>query len=289
MTFRELYRSIYELLKKSGTDSPESDAMELVLHFTGMNRVSYLINQDCQAEPEMVNMVCEAAEKRSEGYPLQYISGCWSFMDCELLVGEGVLIPRDDTEVCVREVLKYSWDSPLVIDLCSGSGAIAIAVARNIPGARVIAAELSDAAFVYLEKNTELNGVGGRVVPVKCDIKKCYDSYNDGSFDVIISNPPYIRKSEIPSLQKEVRCEPEMALDGGEDGLDFYRTIAEKWVPKLKSGGIIALEIGEEQGEDVRKLLENNGITELRIVKDIQGLDRTVIGRRSHYSKTDVH
>ncbi|MBR2176034.1 MAG: peptide chain release factor N(5)-glutamine methyltransferase [Clostridia bacterium] len=283
MTYRELYKTAVKRLSESESDSPEYEVRCLMEHFFGLDRISFITEADRTADKEEQEMFLAALEKRIGGFPLQYILGSWSFMDCCLSVGAGVLIPRDDTEVCVRECIRLidekKLTAPVIIDLCSGSGAIAIALAKKYPKAHIYAAELSDKAFSYLCENIEQNEVGN-VYAVNKDIGNFYGSFEDGFFDVIISNPPYIKSNEIPSLQREVQFEPEMALDGGKDGLSFYRIIAEKWLPKLRSGGIVSLEIGEEQGEAVRNLLLSSGIEDVRVIKDIQGMDRAAAGIR---------
>lgn len=223
----------------------------------------------------------EIIEKRLSGVPLQYIIGKWSFMDREYYVGEGVLIPRDDTEVCVRECLFMLSDKPCpnILDLCSGSGIIAITLSKLIPDSSVTAVELEDAAFEYLKKNIESHNAKN-VTALQGNIFQCHKNFEDGCFDAVISNPPYIKTDEIAGLQREVGYEPETALDGGKDGLDFYRCIAENWIPKLKNGGVVSLEIGETQAEEVCFLLEKSGIADLGIKRDIQGLDRTIFGTK---------
>lgn len=245
----------------------------------GYDRLSL---SECGEKPfEETDRLDDIIKKRLSGMPLQYIIGKWSFMDRDYFVGEGVLIPRDDTEVCVRECLALLKDihSPKIIDLCSGSGIIAVTLSKLIPGSAVTAVELSEKAFEFLSRNIALNGAKN-VTAVKGDIFMCYNDFEDGYFDVIISNPPYISTDEIRGLQKEVGFEPQSALDGGQDGLDFYRCIARNWVPKLKDGGIISLEIGETQASEVCALLENSEISDMRIKKDIQGLDRAIIGTK---------
>lgn len=272
MTARELFLECVDVLTKSGADSPETDADELCRHFLGLFRYRF---GDTEATPEAEKRLRAALLKRAGGYPLQYILGNWTFMDCELKVCEGVLIPRDDTEVCVREVFSRFDGNGTMIDLCSGSGAVAIALAKHYPSSEIYAAELSDTAYDCLCDNIRTNGVHN-VIPLKLDIINDVWKFTKGYFDVIISNPPYIRSDEIPSLQKEVQFEPVMALDGGSDGLMFYRAIVKNWLPLLKSGGILSLEIGEEQGSAVSSLLSRAGAKDIRVVKDIVGLDRTV-------------
>ena len=224
--------------------------------------------------PENKKDFLTAVEKRAKGIPLQYATGKAYFMGREYFVGEGVLIPRDDTEVAVNECIEFMTGNERVIDLCSGSGIIAVTLAKEFPKAEIYAVELENKAFAYLEKNVKYH---------HADVKLVHDSiFNEncveGEFDIIISNPPYICTDIIPDLQSEVQYEPKTALDGGNDGLDFYRCIAEKWVKKLRKGGKIILEIGEEQAKSVGELLKVQEITQISVVKDIQNLDRVVFG-----------
>lgn len=284
MTYRELFGTAVNLLEKAENDSPEYEVRELMKYYFGITRLSYAVLKNDKADAENAVRFLDAVKKRSEGYPLQYLLKSWTFMDCEFTVGEGVLIPRDDTEVCVRECMsrmeKSRMTAPVIIDLCSGSGAIAVSLAKKYPDAYIIAAELSEKAYGYLLENIEINSCAGIIHPVRADIAELYNEYEDGYFDVIISNPPYIKTDELPTLQKEVQFEPKIALDGGSDGLFFYRIIAEKWLSKLKKGGIISLEIGEQQGQDVSSLLKHQGLKETSIIYDISGLERTVISQK---------
>ena len=264
MTYMELY-----FYAKSRLTSYEAKCMiEDIFGFNGTQFGKH-VNDTPENEDEFIT----AVEKRLKGIPLQYITGKAYFMGREYFVGEGVLIPRDDTEVAVNECMKCMTGNERVIDLCSGSGIIAITLAKEFPKAEIYAVELENRAFSYLEKNVKYHNA---------DVKLIHDSiFNEcveGEFDIIISNPPYICRNVIPTLQKEVQFEPQTALDGGIDGLDFYRCIAEKWVKKLKNGGKIILEIGEEQAESVRELLKVWGITQICVVKDIQDLDRVIFG-----------
>ena len=285
MTYRELFQEAVRLLREAGIEDAEYECRELLSHCCGMTRLSYIAQQHKDVQEHEKRALLTAAARRAEGCPLQYILGSWSFMDCELAVGEGVLIPRDDTEVCVREALRLLREQkltrPVIADLCSGSGAIAIALAQQLPTARIWAVELSEKAFCYLEQNIRSNmRTDDRITAVRGDIRQVYSRFEDGFFDGIIANPPYICTDELPTLQKEVQSEPVMALDGGADGLDFYRVITKYWASKLKSGGTLSLEIGEEQGMAVSGMLKDNGFSHIRIIQDIQGLDRAVCGIR---------
>ena len=282
MTFSELYAYSKDILLQSGNDSGAYDTMCLMKKFFDIDRLKFSIRRNETPEKHLEDEFISAVKKRSEGYPLQYILGKWDFMDSEFYVGEGVLIPRDDTEVVVNSCIGAlkNIDCPVIIDLCSGSGAIAVTLAKIYPDSKVYALELSDKAFSYLEKNIEHNNIKN-ITMLKDDICTCYDKFDNCFFDAIISNPPYIQTDIIKTLQTEVQNEPVLALDGGSDGLDFYRIISEKWISKLKIGGTISLEIGEEQAEAVSSILKDSGISDIKVIKDIQNLDRVIFGTKT--------
>lgn len=272
MTYQELYRYARDAVSVS-------EARCLFEELLGIDRMALVEKGSLKAGKDERMLIEEAVKKRREGYPLQYIIAKWSFMGNDFIVGEGVLIPRDDTEVAVNECFSAVKNirRAKILDLCSGSGIIAVTLAKLLPDAEITALELEDRAFGFLEKNILLNKADN-VRALKGDIFRAFSCIEDKSFDAIISNPPYIKRGEISALQKEVGFEPVSALDGGEDGLDFYRCIAENWLSKLKNGGSITLEIGEEQAEDVTGLLSEKCISDIRTVKDIQGLDRVIFG-----------
>ena len=263
------YSELYTYAKSRLTDY---EAMCMMEDIFDLDRVGLAIHGN--DIPQNEKSFLTAVEKRVNGIPLQYATGKAYFMGREYFVGEGVLIPRDDTEVAVNECMKCMTGHERVIDLCSGSGIIAITLAKEFPQAEIYAVELENRAFAYLEKNVKYHSADVNLVHDSIFNEKCVE----GEFDVIISNPPYICRNVIPTLQREVQYEPETALDGGKDGLDFYRCIAHKWLKKLKQGGKIILEIGEEQAESVSELLKMQGIIQISVVKDIQNLDRVVFG-----------
>ena len=239
MTYQELYRYAKDAVSVS-------EARCLFEELLGIDRMALVEKGSLKAGKDERMLIEEAVKKRREGYPLQYIIGKWSFMGNDFIVGDGVLIPRDDTEVAVNECFSAVKNirRAKILDLCSGSGIIAVTLAKLLPDAEITALELEDRAFGFLEKNILLNKADN-VRALKGDIFRAFSCIEDKSFDAIISNPPYIKRGEISALQKEVGFEPVSALDGGEDGLDFYRCIAENWLSKLKNGGSITLEIGE--------------------------------------------
>ena len=271
MTVKEAFEEIAERFDKAGVDSPAFEVSVMMEDLLGLPKSAERACPNAVLKPEQEEVLFAAAEKRISGFPLQYIIGNWEFYGRKFFVGEGVLIPRPETELLCEWVLKYYSRSmpPRIIDLCSGSGCIAITLAKELPGAKVTAVELYDGAFGYLLKNNALHG--NCIEAVKGDALVPF-----GEFDCVVSNPPYITEDEMKELQTEVTFEPETALFGGKDGLDFYRSIAKKWFEHLSTGGVIAFEIGDAQGEDVKNILTENGYKNAAVMKDYEGRDRIV-------------
>ncbi len=280
-TVLALLRRAESILKKNGVENPPADAREILAAALGCTpgelRLRYDDTVPANAELEITRMI----DLRLKGEPIQYIIGSWSFMGREYEVGEGVLIPRDDTEVVVSEALRLikPVKSPVIIDLCSGSGIIAITMKKELEQSKVYAVEKSPEACAFLRTNNARNEAD--VTVCEGDIFELYAGFEDETFDMIVSNPPYIRRGELSALQKEVQFEPRMALDGGESGYDFYEKIIELWTPKLKKGGYIAFEIGEGQFDRIAGLLRESGYTDICGYPDIQGITRAITARRA--------
>ncbi len=213
--------------------------------------------------------------------PLQYIMGRTEFFGLDLIVNEDVLIPRPETEMVVETVIglaakfaRNTGESCKILDLCTGSGNIAISLTKNTSNCKIVASDISEAALDVARQNASLNAVSDKVEFVKSDL---FDEIH-GEFDIIVTNPPYIARNEFEGLQKEVLMEPHIALDGGEDGLDFYRSIVRDATSHLKDGGNIVMEIGFGQSALIRDIIESReGIRVLDIKKDYNGIDRIVI------------
>ena len=221
-----------------------------------------------------------ALTQRAEGRPLQYVLGRWDFLTLTLKVGEGVLIPRPDTELLCEVAAEHlrGKSAPRVLDLCAGSGCVGLGVASLYPPARVTAVELSDAALPYLREN--VSRYPQYAVTVRQgDVLAGFAAF-DGPYDAILSNPPYIPTADLPTLQREVQHEPAMALDGAADGLKFYRTIAEHWCGKLAPDGFAAVEVGVGQAADVAALFAASGLENTAIFTDLGGVDRVVLARK---------
>lgn len=277
MTYRMLREQIRRKLEKAGCDSPAFDA-DCLLEDIGGGRAAVHSDRDV---PEARRLAVErAAEERAGGRPLQYILGRWDFLRLTLEVGEGVLIPRPETELlCLTaaERLRTAAGAGTlrVLDLCAGSGCVALGLASLLEGVEVTAVELSAEAFAYLERNVRAYPAYA-VRPVLADICRDAGRFPD-RVDAILSNPPYIPSGDLAGLQREVRREPQMALDGG-DGLRFYRVIAEDWLPKLVPGGLAAVEVGIGQAEAVAALFARAGLEDIGILPDYAGIDRVVYG-----------
>ena len=291
MTNGELFELIKNTLKAADIEDYLFDSkciFEDIMHMSG---TELMLHKNDIADKAAADKALQLAKRRSEGYPLQYLLGEWEFYGLKFKVGEGVLIPRPDTEVLVAEVIGFlgseNNSSPEIVDLCSGSGCIAISLKKNIPDAKVTAVEISSDAMPYLVKNIRLNDTDVKII--KGDVmdgrllENFRDEESEGDFrqvDCIVSNPPYLTAEEMSDLQTEVTFEPASALDGGHDGLKFYRVISCLWKEILKDNGLLAFEIGYEQGEAVKELMLNTGYYDVKIIKDLGGNDRVVLGRK---------
>lgn len=230
----------------------------------------------CLVEDLPTEKLAAAVDARIAGEPLQYLLGTWDFLSLRLAVGEGVLIPRQDTELLCETAaaLLHDVPAPQVLDLCAGSGCVGLGLASLKPDAAVTAVEKSAAAFSYLTENCRRYPQYA-VRPLLADI--C-DVALAGEYDAVLSNPPYIRAAVLPTLEKEVQKEPQAALCGGEDGLFFYRVLADRFVCCLKSGGFVAVEIGFDQRAAVETLFSAAGLQGVHTLRDLAGHDRVTVG-----------
>lgn len=280
MNIGKAYRAGKKLLEEAGCESSAFDAGCLFQKVFCLDRQQRIMRSGENADTEKTAEYLSLARERAEGRPLQYLLGEWPFLDLTLEVGEGVLIPREETELLVRTAadLLRGREAAEIVDLCSGSGAVALGLASLLPGARITAVEKYAGALAYLRRNIEKTGIPG-VRAAELDVLDPAAAQKFSSLDAVVSNPPYVCAEEIETLQTEVRREPREALDGGNDGLTFYRAISEIWIPKLKPGGIAAVEIGEGQAEDVKKLF-GGMLEDLRVYRDFNGFERVVSGVR---------
>lgn len=280
MTVKELYLTIKNILSNSGIEDYAFESSFLMEEVTGYDRSGIIVYGDNEVSPHDEEKLLSMAKRRAEGEPLQYVTGLWYFMDIPFVVGKGVLIPREDTQVCVDVCIRRIEKEPervfKVLDLCAGSGAISVAICKYCRNVNVTAVEKSAEAYEYLLKNIYLNQAS--VKAVKGDIF-CPEDFLEGeSFDIIVSNPPYIKREELPALQREVQWEPKMALDGGESGLDFYSFITKAYCGFLKHNGMMVFELGEEQFLPVKKLMEDCGFVNIGSSLDIGNVERAVFG-----------
>ncbi len=267
---------VRETAKQLG-DNARFEAELMVMSVMEMDRTRLVLNGKLPVMPQHTYRMNKMIERRKKGEPLQYILGETEFMSLDFFVREGVLIPRSDTEILVETVIDKIGDKKTTVaDICTGSGCIGISIAHYKKNTDVELFDISDIALETAEKNIKRNNVSDRVKSYKMDI---LNEYPKKKYDVVVSNPPYIVKAVIETLQTEVKdYEPRIALDGGEDGLVFYRRIAETAHNFLKKGGLLAFEIGYNQGESVRGLMQND-FYDTEVIKDLNDNDRVVIGK----------
>ena len=278
MTIRQFQRTLEQDLAALGAESPRFDAAQLLRWLSGQDQ-AWLIAHTGDACPEdWQARSVDALHRLENGEPLQYLLGEWEFYGLPLAVGPGVLIPRADTETIVETCLLAlaPVPDPAIWDLCSGSGAIALALASRRPDARILAAELSEEALPYLRQNIAALAPN-QVTAVQTDV---LTQLPDGLCDLIVSNPPYITGADMQTLSPQVRREPELALYGGEDGLRFYRQLTHSCYDHLRPGGWLIFEIGYDQGESVPALLRQRGFDQVFCRNDLAGVPRCAGGRR---------
>ena len=277
---REALREVEARLTAAGCPDADFDAGELFRLVTGQD--ARLADMPLTAEQAAKLEVLTA--RRATREPLQYLCGSWPFLDFELAVGPGVLCPRADTEVVAEAAAQMlaGVQAPKVLDLCAGTGCLGLGVKRFCPEADVTCVEKSPEAFRYLKKNAVSALKQGTARAVEGDLFTYWQGLPEGELDLIVSNPPYLTAAEMQQLQPEVAQEPAMALEAGEDGLVFYRALAEHYQNALRPGGALALEIGWQQREAVTALLAANGWVDIACRKDYGGNDRCILARRSY-------
>lgn len=283
VTYRKLLTDAVLELKSNKIEDADIDARLLMEYVFDINRSFILAHgEDVIEDKDKIKQYNDFIERRSEHIPLQHLTGVQEFMGLEFKVSDKVLIPRQDTECLVEEAMIYISDGMKVADMCTGSGCIAISLCKYKNNLEMMATDLSEAALEIAAENAKKHEVQ---IDFRCGYMFSVIE-PDVMFDAIVSNPPYIRSEDIDNLMEEVRDhEPYIALDGYEDGLHFYRILAINGISHLNYGGMIFLEIGYDQGEDVSKILENAGFTDVKVVKDYSGNDRVVIGRKGLVDK----
>lgn len=277
---REALREVEARLTAAGCPDADFDAGDLFRLVTGQD--ARLADRPLTAEQAAKLEALTA--RRAAREPLQYLCGSWPFLDFELAVGPGVLCPRADTEVVAEAAAQMlaGVQAPKVLDLCAGTGCLGLGVKRFCPEADVTCVEKSPEAFRYLKKNAASALKQGTARAVEGDLFNYWQGLPEGELDLIVSNPPYLTAAEMQQLQPEVAREPAMALEAGEDGLVFYRALAEHYQNVLRPGGALALEIGWQQREAVTALLAANGWVDIACRKDYGGNDRCILARRSY-------
>ena len=279
-TFAEALREGKRRLQEAGKQAYAFEAELLLEKASGMNRTAFFLQSDRVLSPEVAERYEGFLSERESGRPTQYILGRWEFMGLPFLVGEGVLIPRGDTEILVETILEVQKAKPLasILEIGTGSGCIPISLSHYGSFEKIMAVDISPQALGYAVQNAEENHA--EISFYESDLFSCVPVAWKGRLDAIVSNPPYIPKAEIATLMTEVKdFEPLNALDGGADGLDFYRAIVAEGRAWLKEGGWLFFEIGYDQGAALRTLLDEFGYTEISIKQDLAGLDRVAIGR----------
>lgn len=277
MTIAEWLKGAAEALEQSGCPDPAIDSRWIAEDILHMNPSALRFEANNALSPVQLAEMNDCLYRRVQGEPVQYILKRADFMGLRLYVDDRVLIPRQDTETLVEAVIVelQGMQEPSVLDLCAGSGAIGLSIKTLVPRAEVTLSDVSSGALEVVRKNAHDLGTE---VTIRCG--DLFKAVGRGKFDLIASNPPYIPRGEMSSLQKEVSFEPELALDGGLDGLDFYRRIAEEIPNHLNAGGRVYLEVGEGEARSVQDLLEKHlDCRESGIIRDLNGIERIVWAR----------
>ena len=280
MTIRDIIIK-YSKQLESLSDTPRLDVEILLQKALGdVDRIYIHMNINKEVTDEQYKLFEKLIQDRLNGRPIAYIVGNREFMGLDFYVKEGVLIPRPDTEVLVEEIIELCKDKEQVdiLDIGTGSGAITVSLAKYIENANLTSFDISDIPLEIGPMNAKLNNVDNKIKFMKSDLFSAIQGKNI-KFDVIVSNPPYIPKCDMDTLHTQVKdYEPYNALEGGEDGLDFYREITKQSSTYLKENGILAYEVGHDQAIDVSQIMKDNGYSKIYTKKDIQGIDRVVIG-----------
>lgn len=281
--YREVYLKGCSILESAGIVDYKLDARLLLEHICGTNQNTLLAHPDMEVSSDNEELYFKLLEKRKEHTPLQHITGSQDFMGLTFKVNDKVLVPRQDTELLVEEVMTIAEDGMRVLDLCTGSGCILLSLMhyRFLDG---YAIDISEDALSVAKENARSLEIEPKPIFIKSDMFSALEDGGlrdfSGYFDIIVSNPPYIKSDVIPSLDKEVKDhDPILSLDGGKDGLDFYKIIAEKASKYLTNYGMLFLEIGYDEASEVRSLLSANGFSDIKVIKDYQQNDRVVCAK----------
>lgn len=277
MTIKQALNKGMIMLKTNNIDSPKLKARLLLQHILDLKREQIIIYDSHEITLQQEKEYMKYLRKLVNGIPLQHITNTQEFMKMNFFVNGDVLIPRPDTEVLVEEVIKLGKvkRNPVILDLCTGSGAIAVSIAKYLPNAKVYASDISKKALEVAKINAENNDVADRIEFISSDL---FEKLEGMKFDIIVSNPPYIKTAVIKTLDHEVQEEPIIALDGGKDGLKFYREIVEEAYSHLKFESHLCFEIGYDQKEEVTEIIQNAKVyTGTYCKKDLHGNNRVIV------------
>ena len=280
-TYNDIFMQARNALRDHGIEGYSLEARLLVATAAGKTTQELLRDLSLYTTPEMADKVAALTERRISGEPVAYITGAWEFYGLPMYINSDVLIPRMDTELLVdaaKELLNGRKMDARVLDLCCGSGCIACAIGHEMPAARIVAVDLSAKALEVARRNVAVNRLSSRVICMQADATAS-PPMSMGQFDMIVSNPPYVRSADMKKLDRSVRdFEPSWALDGGKDGLKFYKSIIKYWKSVLRPGGYLLFEVGEGQAESVKEMLLTGGFRSVGSKFDTIGVERVVIG-----------
>ena len=281
-TYNDIYLTARNALRESGIESYNLEARLLVATAAGKTTQELLRDLSLYTTPDVADKVAELTARRIKGEPVAYITGAWEFYGLPMIITTDVLIPRMDTELLVdaaKELLNGRKMDARILDLCCGSGCITCAVGHELPATRLVAVDISASALDICRKNIAANRLSSRAICMQADATAS-PPLSMGQFDMIISNPPYIRSSELKKLDRSVRdYEPAWALDGGKDGLKFYKSIIKYWKALIRPGGYLLFEVGEGQAESVKEMLLTGGFRSVGSKFDTLGVERVVVGK----------
>ena len=278
--YNDLYMDLRRRLREAGAEDATQAARELVCTASGKTKNELLRDGLLYASPEVERAAYSLCARHLAGEPVAYLIGEWEFYGLPLDISESVLIPRPDTEVLVEQALSrlQGVSEPRILDLCAGSGCIGLALAKHLPGSRVVLGELDEGALRICRQNIRRTGLSGQVVSMQLNALEKAPA-RLGEFDCIVSNPPYIPDGDIAGLDASVRdYEPHLALKGGVDGLDFYRAICAHWREALRPGGRLYFEVGIGQADDVLRIMRTVGFGDIEVIPDLNDIPRVVWG-----------
>ena len=280
ITYNNLYLDIRQVFRDSGIEAATLEARELVCYASGKTREELTRDARLYVPALIEERTRQLVARHLAGEPVAYLIGEWEFYGLPLDISESVLIPRTDTEVLAAQAIEYvkTLDKPRVLDLCAGSGCVGLAIASQVKTCRVVLGEIDEGALRICRQNVRRNGLTTQVMPYQVDALQKPPA-NLGEFDCIVCNPPYIPDGDMDTLDPSVRdYEPHLALRGGEDGLDFYRAVCDKWRDAIRTGGRLYFEVGVGQADDVLRLMRAVGFGDIQVIPDTNEIPRVVFG-----------